>query len=413
MTLRAYKVELDPTCKQVKHLLQHAGAARWAFNFGLRRKHEVYAAWVADGKQGKCPTASAIDLHRELNILKRKSVADGGVPWMYETSKCAPQEALRNLDRAYSNFFRRCKRGAKRKGFPRFKSRKRGIGSFTLTGSIVVTDRVIQLPRLGKLRLKERDYLPVAGVRILKATLSERAGRWFVALQGEQDPVVVKSPDHTLGVDVGINSLAVTSDGEVFDNPKALKRAEQRLRLVQKAVSRKRKGSRNRKKAAQRLGCLHYRVACIRRDAIHKATTAISKQASVVVIESLNVGGMMKNHCLARALGDTGLSEFHRQIKYKVKMRAGEVVEADRFYPSSKTCSGCGTVTAALALSEREYVCEKCGLRIDRDLNAALNLKLLAGSFPVSACRPGGSGPSRETRTKLLVGQEPNRKVQA
>ncbi len=180
--LRAYKTELDPNNEQKTALLRHAGAARWAFNFGLRRKMESYKV------TGKSP--AAIDLHRELNVLKKKSIEDGGVPWMYEVSKCAPQEALRNLDRAYANFFRRCKQGAKRKGFPKFKSRKRGIGSFTLTGAIRIAESLVQLPRLGDLRLKEHGYLPVDGVKILKAVWMwvSRAWRSLVTVRCLRTP---------------------------------------------------------------------------------------------------------------------------------------------------------------------------------------------------------------------------------
>ena len=397
--LRAYKTELDPNNEQKTALLRHAGAARWAFNFGLRRKMESYKV------TGKSP--SAIALHRELNVLKKKSIEDGGVPWLYEVSKCAPQEALRNLDRAYANFFRRCQQGAKRKGFPKFKSRKRGIGSFTLTGAIRIAESIVQLPRLGDLRLKEHGYLPVDGVKILKAIVSEKAGRWFASLQIEKEITVEKAPDHVLGVDVGVKSLAVTSDREVFENPKALRSSERRLRLLQKAVSRKKKGSSNRRKATRKLGKQHYRVSCIRKDAINKATTAIIKQASVIVIESLNVGGMMKNPCLARAIGDAGLAEFHRQITYKVARREGKVIKADRFYPSSKTCSRCGAINSALTLADRVFLCPTCSFSIDRDVNAAINLKKLAASYAVSACCPGSSGRSLRS-TKLLVGQEPN-----
>ena len=173
-TQRGFKTELDLNNKQRTACLRHAGAARFAYNFGLRRKAEAYQAGE------KVP--SAIDLHRELNRLKQTDY-----PWLYETSKCAPQEALRDLDRAFANFFRRValKKAGQltgKVGYPRFKSRKRGIGSFRLTGAIKVFPRHVQLPRLGKLRLKERDYLPV-GAHILSATVSERAGRWFVSVQ--------------------------------------------------------------------------------------------------------------------------------------------------------------------------------------------------------------------------------------
>lgn len=397
-SFRAYKTELDPNDKQVTLMLKHAGAARWAYNWGLRRKIESYKVTKK--------SLSAIDLHSELNALKKLPAGEGGVPWMYEVSKCAPQEALRNLDRAYINFFRRCKAKATQKGFPQFKSRKRGIGSFSLTGAISVGASIVRLPRIGNVRLKEHNYLPTSGVRVLRATVSEKAGRWFVSLQVEQECTVEKAPERTVGVDVGIKSMAVTSDGVVFDNPRALKNSEQRLRMLQKAVSRKVKGSSNRRKAARLLGRQHYRVACVRRDTIHKATTAIAKQASTVVLESLNVGGMMKNHCIARVIGDAGMAEFHRQLEYKVAWRGGAVVKADRFYPSSKTCSKCGAINESLKLVDRVFVCPACGFVLDRDLNAAINLRNWPQVHAVTACCPGGSGRSRST--KLPVGQEPS-----
>jgi putative transposase len=403
--LRAYKTELDPTCKQVEQLLQHAGCARWAYNWGLHKKIEAYKT------TGKSP--SAIDLHRELNLLKTKPVEDGGVPWMYESSKCSPQEALRNLDSAYKSFFRRCKSGAKQKGFPRFKSRKNGIGSFRLTGAVRASETHVQLPIIGEIRLKEHGYLPVGNVKVLSATVSEQAGRWFVSLQVEQEIANPKpKPPHVVGVDVGIKSLAVTSDGEVFDSPKSLAQAQKTLHIRQKAISRKVKGSKNRRKAVARASRVHQRVANVRRDAIHKLTTSITKSASIIVIEDLNVSGMLKNHKLARSLSDASLSEIHRQLEYKAKWYGVELRKAGRFYPSSKRCSKCGHVKDTLSLAERTYRCE-CGLVMDRDLNAALNLKMLAGSSPVSACCPGSAGRSRKTSTKLLVGQEPSRKESA
>jgi putative transposase len=405
MIFRAYKTELDPTCKQVQQLLRHAGAARWAYNWGLRRKIESYK------DTGKSP--SAVDLHRELNKLKKKPLDEGGVPWMYESSKCAPQEALRNLDRAYSNFFRRCKIGAKKKGFPKFKSRKKGIGSFRLTGTIHAFESSVWLPSLGEIRLKERGYMPADGVRVLAATVSENAGRWFVSLQAEQHALEPGSrPYHIVGVDVGIRHLAVTSDGKVYDNPRALTKTQRTLRVRQKAVSRKIKGSNNRRKAAVRVARVHYRVVCIRRDAIHKMTTAITKLASVVVVEDLNVSGMLSNHRLALALSDASLSEIHRQLAYKSKWYGVTLLKAGRFYPSSKRCSKCGHVKETLSLDERTYHCESkgCGHVMDRDLNASINLKLWPQVAAATACCPGSAGRSREASTKLLVGQEPSRK---
>jgi putative transposase len=382
---RAYKVELDPNNRQRTALRCAAGCARWAYNWGLERKIETYRT------TGK--SLSAIDLHKELNVLKKLPVKEGGVPWMYSVSKCAPQEALRNLDSAFQSFFKRCKKKAKKKGFPKFKSRHKNPLKFRLTGTIRTSEdeREIQLPQLDTIRLKESGYLPGPGredVKIQSATLSERAGRWFVSLS-----CIVTIPDpepqprtKVVGVDVGIKNLAVTSDGRVFENPRALAKMQRRLQQAQRALARKQKGSQNRIKARKRVAQLYYRVFCIRQDALHKATTEIVRSADVICIESLNVAGMLKNHKLARALADASLSEFLRQITYKASWAGALVVEAQRFYPSSKTCSVCGHIKQDLTLADRTYVCSNCGLVIDRDLNAATNLKNLAPSSGVTAC---------------------------
>jgi putative transposase len=375
--LKAYKVELDLNNKQATTLRQHVGTARWAFNWGLRLKIDSYKA------TGKSP--SAIDLHRQLNILKKTPKEDGGVPWMYEVSKCAPHEALRDLDRSYKNFFRRCKNKNKKKGFPRFKKRKEGQGSFRLNGTIKVGEPWIQLPRLGKLRLKEQEYLPT-DVKVLSATVSQQAGRWFVSIQVEEEhPEPKIKPENIVGVDVGCRKLAVTSDGEIFKNPKALAKVQRRLAYLQRSISRKQKGSNNRRKAVRKVQRQHYKISCVRKDAIHKATTLITKRASTVVIETLNVQGMMRNRGISKSVSDASMAEFHRQIVYKAGWYGTKVIRAKKYYPSSKTCSSCGNVKEDLGMEE-VYRCGTCGLRIDRDLNAALNLKSLAGSSSVTAC---------------------------
>jgi len=374
--IRGYKTELDLNDRQRTACVKHAGAARYAYNWGLRRKMDAYQA------TGKSPTA--IDLHRELNVLKKSELG-----WMYEVSKCAAQEALRDLDRAFANFFRRVKLKQQGKlkgpvGFPRFKSRKAGLGSFRLTGSIHVYEDRIQLPRLGRLRLKERGYLATNGVKILSATVSERAGRWFVSVQVEEDvPDPTPARGERLGVDLGVKTLAMRSDGISYENPKALHRAQKKLRRLQRKLSRQQKGSRNREKTRRRIARLHYRIANVRRDSLHKATSDILARAKpdierprAVVLEDLNVRGMLQNHCLARAISDVGMHEFGRQVQYKAAWGGTEVVIADRWYPSSKRCSGsrCGEVKDDLDLSQRVYQCDRCGLVIDRDLNAARNL---------------------------------------
>lgn len=399
IVLRAYKTELDPNNVQRTNLLKHAGARRWAYNWGLRRKIDEYQ------KTKKSP--NAIALHRELNVLKKTSI-----PWMYEVSKCAAQEALRDLDKAFVNFFRRVKRGEK-PGFPRFKSKKHGIGGFRLTGTIKVFERYIQLPRLGRVRLKERGYLPFdnPNVRVLSATVTERAGRWFVSLQVEEEVMTPTPKEGVCGLDVGINALATLSDGTKFDNPMTLFKAQRKLKHLQRAVSRKKKGSKNRGKAIRRLARAHARVANIRKNILHGISSAIAKRFGTVGMEDLNVEGMAQNRYLAKALRDAAIAELRRQVEYKVAWRAGRIVLADRFYPSSKMCSRCNAVKAELALSERLFECDVCGLLIDRDENAAINLRNVAASDTetLNACG-GGRSQARKSQCSP-VKQEPNAMV--
>jgi len=296
---------------------------------------------------------------------------------MYEVSKCSPQEALRNLDRAMINFFE------KRAKFPKFKSKKNGIGGFRLTGTIKVEDNAIQLPRLGRLKLKESGYLP-KDAKILSASVSERAGRWFVSILVEHDqPEYIGEKDEysKVGVDLGIKTLATVSDGKVYNNPKPLRTKLRKLRKLNKSLSRKVKGSQNRKKAAKRVAKLHYRISNVRKDTLHKITTALAKTKQVVGIEDLNVSGMMKNHCLAQAIADLGLGEWRRQLEYKGKWYSCLIMPIDRFFPSSKTCHVCGEIKEDLMLSDREWTCEGCGTHHDRDYNASKNIEMVAVSL--------------------------------
>jgi putative transposase len=392
----AYKTELDLNNKQRTCLAKHAGTARFAYNWGLARKIAAYQAGLH--------TPTAIDLHRELNVLKKTELN-----WMYEVSKCAPQEALRNLDKAFLNFFRRVslKKAGKWNGkisFPKFKSKKVGKGSFRLTGTIHVWDSCIQLPRLGLLRLKERGYFPTCA-KINSATVSERAGRWFVSVQVEEEiETPQKATGEPLGVDLGIKKMAVCSDGNYFENPKAVQKSLRALRRAQRELSRRKKGGKNRSKSRQKVAKLHYRIANIRSDARNKATTSIvtggsftaddqaknkpqDRRPSVVVIEDLSVSGMLKNHKLARAISDVGFGEFRRQLTYKTALLGISLLVADRFFPSSKLCSavgesGCttafkGAINDNLTLNDREWICS-CGALHDRDRNAAINLSRLA-----------------------------------
>ena len=320
---------------------------------------------------------------------------------MYDVSKCAPQEALRDLNKAFSNFYRGLKTGAQI-GFPRFKKRGRN-DSFRLTGAIRVFDRLAQLPRLGKIKLKET---PDIGGRILSATVSRKADRWFVSFTVEEEiPDPISKESQSIGVDLGLKKLATLSDGVEFSNPKALERKLRKLKKLSKQLSRKQKGSKNYEKARMKRARLYLRISNIRSDVLHKLTTYLTKNHSHIVIEDLNVSGLLKNRRLARAISDVGFYEFRRQLEYKSKWYGSNLIVAPRFYPSSKKCSYCGYVKEELSLSERTYKCEDCGLSIDRDLNAARNLVAASWSETLNAC---GENTDLISDKCVLMKQEPN-----
>jgi putative transposase len=329
---------------------------------------------------------------------------------------CSTRSVMERRTAAFQHFFRRCalKKQGKwkgRLGYPQVKTKKKGLGSFRLTGRIVVLDKDIVLPRLGRLRLKERGYLPASGVQILSATVSEQAGHWYVSVQVEQEQVVPENTGPVVGIDLGIKSLATLSDGEVIPNPRHLKRRLKKLKRLQRIVSRRQKGGKNHKKAVHKLAKLHRQIKHQRYNTLHQVTTRLAKTKSVLVIEDLHVAGMLKNHCLAQAIGDAGFYEFKRQLLYKAAWYGSRVILADRWEPSSKRCSRCGWLDADLTLKDRTFHCQQCRFVLDRDLNAAINLAKLAGSSSDSqnACGVASAGTRRKPRVKLAaVKQEPN-----
>lgn len=372
--MRGYKTELNLNNKQITHCLKACGVARFVYNWGLKRCQEEYAT----GRK----TPTAYGLQKELNVLKKTDF-----PWMYEVSKTVPQGALDDLQNAFKHFFRKCKLKKQGKhrgkcGYPKFKTKKKGIGSFYLTGTIHVYEKTIQLPRIGILRLKRAGYLPTSDVKILSATVSEQAGRWFVSVQVEEeraDPV--PATGQGIGVDLGIKTLATCSDGRSIENPKALRSNLKKLARLGRKHSRKVKGSKNKAKATRKLARLHARIAHIRSDSLHKATAQIvaktkpcEERPSVIVIEDLNVSGMVKNRKLSRAIADVGLYEFRRQLEYKAGQAGSTIHVVSRWYPSSKTCSSCGWIDEEQTLKDRMFVCMDCGYLADRDYNASRNL---------------------------------------
>jgi len=400
-TVRAWKTELDPTDAQVALLRQAAGAARFVWNWGLGERIRLYR------EQGE--STSAFSQLKQLRARKAEEF-----PWLAEASKCVPEYALRNLDAAFSHFFRRVKekragKGSGPVGFPRFKARDRCRETFGVAGETVrVEQRRLRLPRIGWIRLKERGYLPAEGpdCHLQGVTVSESAGRWYVAVQAQIEQEIEAATGPVTGVDLGVSCLATCADGRRFENPRALLIAERRLARAQRALARCQKGSGRRERAKFRVARLHQRVSNVRQDAAHKATAAIvgrglpaDQRPASIGLETLNVKGMLSNHHLARALSDAGMGELRRQIGYKAEWCGCEIVAAPMFYPSSKTCSACGEVKDTLGLGERVFRCGACGLVIDRDLGAAINLRnVAAGSAETKNGHGGAVRPALSAR---------------
>lgn len=354
--LKAYKTELKPNKAQIVLLKKACGVARFAYNWGLGRRIEEYK------NTGRISTA--IEQHKQLNVLK-----DSKFPWMRESSKCAPQEALRDLDNAYKRFIKSRKYGGKHR-FPKFKS-KRGVSpSFRISSSHIgkISKTHIWIAKIGSVRIKENGYIPMDSKTISITVKCSGGCRWFVSVKVEEDSPVY-------GVDLGLKSFAVFSNGEIIDSPKFLLKKERKLKRLQRRVSSKNKGGSNRRKAVNKLAIQHFKIANSRKDFIHKISSRLAKTKPVIVVEDLNVSGMLKNHKLAKGISDAGWSEFRRQLKYKCEWYGSTLIVADRFFASSKTCSRCGEKKAVLSRGERTYRCEFCGFVCDRDLNAALNLK--------------------------------------
>jgi len=386
VSLRSFKTSLRLNNKQATLAAKHAGVARHAYNWGLA------TCFQAIENKEKLP--SAIDLHKKL-VAEVKSVYE----WYYEVSKCAPQQALRNLSQAFFNWWKHkhCKK-------PVFKKKGKS-DSFYLEGNIRISGNRIKVPIFGWLTCDE--ILPTVATK--NVTISKRADRWFISFRYEMEDIPTPKNAEKIGVDIGINALATCSNGKVFPNLKAYRKAKKRLARLQRRVSRKQKTSNNRKKAVRQLAKLHKRISDIRKDNIHKITTYLAKNHGEVIIEDLNVSGMLKNHKLASAIADCGFYEFRRQLEYKTDWYGSKLTVADRFYPSSQICSNCGH-RQKMPLKERVFKCHNCDNQTDRDLNASRNLEKWHKdiTYPNTASLAGinACGESKQQVGKSCLGSE-------
>lgn len=436
---QAFRFELDPNDQTRARLASHCGASRFAYNWGLGLVYErlsarhairqaCYEELLSDEETERLARTVEVpwtlaSLRKEWNRRK-----DTVAPWWKENSKEAYSAGLDGLARAL-DAYSKSKNGERtaETGFPKRKKKWARRSCRFTTGAIRVTDdRHVQLPRIGQIRTKEqtrklRAVLGAGRGRILSATVSEEAGRFFVSFgcEVERADAPARHLAAVVGVDLGVKHLAVLSTGEFIENPQALSRYERRMNRLRRERSRREKGSKRSRKTRSKLARCQAKVANARRDALHKLTTGLASSYGTVVVEDLNVSGMTakpkrqpddkggfsrggrrSKAGLNKALLDASPAKLRHQLTYKVAWRGGTIVVADRFFASSKICSGCGAAKAKLALTKRTYRCDECGLEKDRDLNAALNLAAygrrvlgVAGSGPETRNARGGGHP--------------------
>ncbi len=374
-------IEIDRPSEDIReYFAKGCGISRMTYNWGLNKWKEQHEANQLLPKEER-KKISGMSLKKEFNAIKEKEF-----PFVYEVTKYACQQPFLDLDKAFKRFFNNISE------YPKFHKKHKTRDSFYIGGDQVKIDgKFLKLPNL-KTPIKLKEKLRFDG-KINSATISRRADKWFVSIQVEiNKPTIKRKYDdgnkRVIGVDLGINKLAVMSDGLVIENSRPLKKALKKLKKEQRKLSRQiekakkenreLRESKNFIKQKNKINKIHYAIACQRSDIIHKITNYLTKNFDEIIIEDLNVKGMIKNHNLAQALSDVSFGEFRRQLTYKAEREGCIITLANRYYASSKTCSCCGKKRQQLKLSERTYKCENCFLEIDRDFNASINLENLS-----------------------------------
>jgi putative transposase len=437
-TIKAHKIRLNPTPEQENYLRRACGTRRFVYNWGLAEWNKQYKEYK-EGKRDKKPNAN--DLKKQFQAIREKDF-----PWTFDVTKCVIEGAFDDLGNAFSRFFK----GQNK--YPTFKKKNKSRESFYIANDkFVVGDHWIVVPVLGQFlmdkqqadgslpqkignkrkykrglgkvnmaealrfmvsdsskkvgkRRNERKKIACSSVKIVGATIGISGGFWYVSIQVEVPTISVVNTNPVVGVDVGIKEAAIVSDGRRFENQKPLAKYLKKLKRLSRQFSRKqydprtKHGSKHREKLKVKIARLHGKIAHIREDAHHKLTTEIARTCSVVGLEDLHVKGMFKNHKLARAMADAGLGQLLRFFETKMQALGGQAIFVYRFFPSTKMCSGCGHVKKRMPLKYRTYCCLKCGLVVDRDLNAAINLEREARRILVEVLNvpvvDSGSGPT-------------------
>jgi putative transposase len=368
---RAYRYRFYPSLQQADLLNRTFGSARYVYNRALAERSR---AWTQEQRR-----VTFADTCRMLTAWK----ADPETAWLYEVSNVALQQSLQHLQNAYLSFWRKQGR------YPQFKSKHKSRASATFTTSgFRWRDGQIWLAKMdAPLAIRWSRPLPEGAEPSTVTVSRDAAGRWHISILVEETIRPLPAADSAVGIDAGITSLVTLSTGEKIANPRHERRDRERLAKAQRNLARKAKGSANRAKAKVKAAKVYAQIADRRRDHLHKLTTRLVRENQTLVIEDLSVRNMVRNHCLARAISDASWSELRRQLEYKADWYGRTVIAIDRFYPSSKTCSACGAITAKMPLSVREWACASCGTLHDRDVNAAKNIR--AEGLSVLACGDG------------------------
>ena len=352
---KGLKYRLYPTKSQKELIAKHIGSSRFVYNLALETKNTAYL--------GSKHNFSPFDLIKQLPELKKEC------EWLKEVNSQSLQQSIQNMDIAFKKFF-------KGSGFPKFKSKHRGKQSFSIPQNVIVENDKLIIPKF-------KEGIDIVLHREIKGTIKSATisvtptGKYFVSILADTNiEIPSKAPikeNTTVGIDLGIKDFAITSDGEVFDNPKNLRKAQSKLKYVQRKYS-KNKGKRTKK----RLALLHEKVVNKRKDFLHKTSTKLIRENQTICLEDLAVNNMVKNHCLAQAINDVSWSTFVTMLEYKANWHSKNILRIGRFAPSSKTCSNCGHINKELTLKDRSWTCPKCNSLLDRDVNAAINIKSFA-----------------------------------
>ncbi len=363
---KAHRIRLNPTPEQEQYFLRAAGVARFAWNWGLAE----YQQLKSEGRKA--------DWNQLAKNFRRRSHTE--FPFVWEVTKCAAQEALRDLRRTIGTYYKTKPKNPQCK-FPGFRKRSQRIGGFGVANDKFSLKRhEVRIPKLGIVTMAEP--LRFAG-KILSGRVTERAGHWYLTVIMETEASPMGTPPGSVGIDFGLKAFATLSTGEVTETQGYFRKSERRLRGVQRGLARKRKGSNNRAKWKRKVSHASERVRHQRQDFLHKFTTRLVASFGTICIEDLNLTGLCRTR-LAKSFYDAGIGEAVRQLTYKTEWGGGQLQKVDRFFPSSKLCRHCGTKNEELQLVDREWTCVRCGARHDRDKNAAINIQveglcLLAG----------------------------------